>query len=704
MCSQQARFLCTTLASLCEHHTTRQIVAEYVVSIESILTKTSSTHGYDKSYLQSDVSFVQRSKQCFLVELIALMKNSKSTISLHEKEKSLILRSFIEALVDADAINTFPTGNLKALESTGGVTSRQKEQKVIKRLYHRFETSVHEGSNIKNNLEKICLHRSNFNFITFPGHYMATNFWSFTQDLGIVLTKQSDVEDIYHKIGLVLLNDIDDDPMFGEVYEDLLESLPLLSLERQCFKRFIKVLAIFKVSIKSAVNNQMLMPLQTDLISVLTKEMIQHLDGIVKGVEYQHKCNTKSYEYAKASILQHAYTQFFISNITWILREVSLARLEMKDIGEYFYRNLLQPSLKGSFHDGTIFSTTASSRASVIRYDYLPSIGSPHHDLKSFKKELFNAVSKHVRELVLYAATIIDTRTRNTLFYEIMDAALFSKFEKEDVQLLPALVDGVDVHLENPSSPLCTTFNLSFALSSESGSIHFESNAIKQFRTFAIRKFMLPKLKHKDDGTKISILRQLYQLLNIRFLTQRCGNHHNFSIGFGDEDQEYLDFQNDLCLIIYSLTCLLLQTQLSAELVKNVYKCLIQISYLKFKDGKTIVEWCQSYSNDDIAIRYFKVEMKLLFYLSCVIVKECTKEDTEAIKLKCKSIILNDRQRILSQEKLPFASTYLWRTANNDAINNARILEEKQHCLLQSSGLTVIIKKFIQSFKDLISS
>lgn len=697
VCSHHSLLLCATLAALCKHQTKSTPVEEIVTLIKKILLK-NRMQSYDQSYLQSDIIFVQQSKQCFLAEFMSIHKNNSSSVTLSPNEVHEALKCFIEALVDADAINSFPTGNLKIMGSIGGTKIKMREQKIIQKLFHRLETSSLPNDVVKNNIEKESLRGHNHYSVSHHGKYMAATLWSFSKHFGIVLTNQYDVENIYHKIGLALQQEIGDDTIVGGLYDDLLDSLPLLSLERQCFKRFIKALGIFNAMSESVLENPTLIPLQSELVGVIIKQMLQNLDCIVTGVEYQYKCNRKSYEYAKSITLQHAYTQLFVSFIMWITKEVSFSRLDCKELVEYLYRQLLLPSLKGSFHD--------VARTSVIQYDRIPSIllNLSKDDLCSFKQEMFHAIGIHIKDLVVYAASMVNSQTRNTMFYEIIDAALFSRYNKVDIQLLPALIGGMEYTNVEKYGTLFAAFNLSFSFNSiqnlqNPDSHDIELHAIRQFRKFAIKKFMLPKLKHKDDRVKLSILEQIVQLLNTRYLSEKCDGNCDFSIGIATKDQAYLDFSDDVCYIIQRLSVYILNflSKNSFKLVTHVYQCLHKLLTFQLEDGRNITVLFRTNSDDDVAIRYFTTEIHFLFHLSCFIMNNCEHHDDKAeMKEKCISTF-EERQTSTSS----FYDCHQ-HESNTDEKNFQTILLGDYSPLHQSVRTAKHINDFISSLKDII--
>ena len=701
--SQHSLLLCATLAALCKHQTKKLPVEEIITLIKSILPK-NRMQSYDQSYLQSDLIFVQQSKQCFLAEFMALHKNNSGFITLSQNEINEVLKGFIEALVDADAINSFPTGNLDVMGSIGGIKIKTREQKIIQKLFHRLETSSLPNDEVKNNIEKECLRGNGHHSVSYQGKYMAATLWTFSKHFGIVLTNQHNVENVYHKIGLALQQEICDDAIVGGLYDDLLDSLPLLSLERQCFKRFVKALGIYNAICECVLENPTLKPLQSDLVCVIIKQMLQNLDSIVTGVEYQYKCNRKSYEYAKSITLQHAYTQLFVSFVTWIIKEVSFSRLDCKELVEYLYRQLLLPSLKGSFHD--------VPRASVIQYDRIPSIllNLSKDNLFSFKQEMFYAIGTRIKDLVLYAASLVNSQTRNTMFYEIMDAALFSRYNKLDIQILPALIGGMEHTDLEKNSTLFVAFNLSSSFNSlqnlkNPDSHGIELHAIRQFRKFAIKKFMLPKLEHKDDEVKLLILEQLVQLLNARYLSDRCDRDCDFSIGIATRNQAYLDFSDDVCYIIQRLSVYILKflSRNSFKLVTHVYQCLHKLLSFQLEDGRNITVLCRTNSNDDVATRYFTTEIHFLFHLSCFIVNNCENHN-DKVEMKEKFISsFEERQRILfgNTSTSSFYDCHQ-HESNTDAMIFQRILTEDYTSLHQSVRTATYINDFISSLKDII--
>ena len=100
---------------MCGYETQNRLVTKIMVSLQSTMTMVANQH-LNQSYFKNDIAFLQQTRQSFVAELIFLLAN-RDILTLSRDEKSLVLKTFIESLCDADAINMYPTGNLKHIET-----------------------------------------------------------------------------------------------------------------------------------------------------------------------------------------------------------------------------------------------------------------------------------------------------------------------------------------------------------------------------------------------------------------------------------------------------------------------------------------------------------------------------------------------------------------------------------------------------------
>ncbi len=580
----------------------------------------------DQTSLKSDFMYKQQLRQCLGVELAKVMKHESSCLSLNISEIRILLATFIEALLDVDTLDAFPTSNYKLMLKMGGIESEVKEKRRVHQLSHSNHQYTTEFPGIENvDNEAKGLYQIRDDFLKSPGRFMAARLWSFGDNLGIVLKKwcrknptNSNYNSLLGIAGALLKDDSDLEPGVRDVCMDVLGSLPLLSIEGQCIKRFMKLRAIYRTLLHSGPSEGEKKQLTDALLSSIIKAIIQQLDTIATCINYHEKNKLENHTYAKACALQNAFSHLAIATASWLIKEISVTSPESNNFGSFLFSSLLLPSLKS----GTIDLGKALRPNSLIKFDFQPSIGNAITYQSSF-----DAINNHVRELVIHAACT-DINKQSTLFDSILECSL-SNANGLAINFLPAMVsEEFECKDVEDLSCFAKALHLYYSLSSTSStrSGEKEDRAIIKFRSYAVRKFISRKLWLKDKKKKIIILNHLEKILNTRSLQRQCGKGANFLLTNSNSDNKgYLNFCQDICPTVYGLSHCLESTigyeKFDDLLIKKIFRCFHHILSFTMSEGNNnVFKWCQSRMNHDEHAKYFVLEMNFIFHLSEIIV------------------------------------------------------------------------------------
>jgi len=633
--------ICATLSSLSGFIQNKD--AKLTTAFQSL----SQTYldGMNQATLRNDASYVQQIKQCLGAELSQLMKDTLPVNAIKD-EKAIfsILATFIEALVDANTLNVFPTSNLDVMMTLGGNKSKEKEEKIATKLCRFVEIASENVENMNPDFEAKGFDKPKEDLLSFPGRYMSTHLWSFGKDLGesiidpeITQSTHDESANIMLCLRKSLLNSNNDlDPLVQNVCSDVLETLPLVSLERECMKRFIALRGIFEavvfrqISLNGEQENIRLYQVQT-LVPMLLNQMLKELDIISSGVKYYEKNGTKEfqYQYAKARSLQQAYSIFLFAVASWLVNKISISNIpEFEELAQQLFNYLLIPSLKLSLRSskGKHSTISSTSRDFMMNLDMIPNIidfGKSNHqenETPSISLDLFDAANFHIRELVIFAANSKSVQRESTLFYEIVDSTLSTLVvqNKLTIRILPTLINGAEVNKTGNSSGLGESLELYLSIipMNPNSECSTEERVVINFRKFVIRKFMLPKLQHTIPKKKIVILGYLAQILNNQscFLNDDNSPVRNNS---DNDNEECLELEEDICKILNSLVsslenALKIGGAFRDSLLKNVFSCLYNLLSLKSNDGNTILNCCRLHTENNNYAAYFVSEMEYL--------------------------------------------------------------------------------------------
>jgi hypothetical protein len=131
VCFKNAGAICSTIASILEIETRNNSKLQHVVAM---ISSNSVSAEMDLNYLRSDIMYQQKLRQHFGFEMTKLMNRKTSRITLNEYIVSFLLKTFIEAVLDANALNIFATSNLKIMADIGGKKVKKERKNSPKDL------------------------------------------------------------------------------------------------------------------------------------------------------------------------------------------------------------------------------------------------------------------------------------------------------------------------------------------------------------------------------------------------------------------------------------------------------------------------------------------------------------------------------------------------------------------------------------------
>jgi hypothetical protein len=458
------------------------------------------------------------------------------------------------------------------------------------------------------------LHR----FKSQPGLFVAKYLWIFANNLGILL-KTGSIDQLLEVGNAILDKDYGLEASIQELCEDVLGSLSLVSMERQCMKRLMLLRRIFHALTNNTSGNQQ-GNLMNDILSTTIKQMFQELDMIAKGTHFNNNDfdHTNSYNYAKLSALQNAYSNLIITTASWLLKQISLEHMtSYQGYAQVLFDQLLFPSLQLGQSKQYLSNRYCEN---IVRFDFVPQLFGSDDNNSSLSLDLFNATNRHIRELVIYATNIENKDDRNTKFYGLMRSTYRTTQPntKIIVNLLPALVSNIEHENFNGTS-LSIAIDLYFSLVSMSVSNSIqEERLIQQFRSYAVN-FFARNLSSKDNIKKLVMIDHLVEILDTASFRCKKKNESNFGIILDDStDEGYLHFKDNICNIVYGLSsCIESSIHSLSESLLVMMKALVCLEHLlQIKiEGMEMLKWCQSKIHVNNYAKYVAIEMRFLYHL-----------------------------------------------------------------------------------------
>lgn len=620
-CARNAGAICSSLAALCSIRTPGSV--HFQPSFEDIFRGRRSAHyATDQQSRLSDLAFLKTIGQCFCYELCRYSTSLTSCEAIFRSGIEQILGHFFECLVDTDILHRLPSSNKNIISRAGGPKAQEKEVKYLKRMLRHAPSEGQEDEAMGARL----LGDESFDS---PGPaFMASRLWSFSRVLGDAISRTAALPSDAQMLGDIakILSESDSD-IAADMSESCLRSLtlvPLISMERECMKRFMRLRGV--VSAIFSQKHQAVGRIGANIISLLTKTILQNIYYLSATVEYNDRrtndwsANTNAdhedlYERARVLALQRTYTVGASAFLAWVLREgarrhdydqqqMNRPMLLIRDV-------VLRTSLQRTSAD---FCSVleGQSTASSFTFDLLTSqgIASAAHGAQSNRlaEDLAAGIGRRMNELTLYAAATYDSSNASDVLSLLIESALDTTSPESNRSTLlgcalrgeqsgsgppfggnviysDGLQGAIDAYLSTVrrSMPLCTE----------------DIALLGTLRRVALRNFFVPKLCFPTIAKEKKA--RILQIMSSLFDIGKDAHQICYSIQTHDESKGFLDIA-DLCLAARGLIYILKETIASwkhsdsatVQIIFRVARLLIRLPVSEGQiagDCKPMLEW-----------------------------------------------------------------------------------------------------------------
>jgi hypothetical protein len=638
VCALHAAAICGVISSFCAVREANDATRDDVNSvIELRLWQNSSS-----TSVENDNDFFHDIRRCICTELCNIAKYSTNCTELiGGLSGGIILRTFINSAVNASTLNIFPSTNKKVLVEIGGKDSSVEEHLLLKALE---ELQNHNSIDI--DCEYLVNQRPSDYFDTPGPTYMASHFWSFCSDLGTLL--QSTYKDVsltheglvLNRVGTALITtDYDLDPAMKTILSEALESMPKFSLERECFRRIMTLRSITSAcfagesvasltdSHKPKYQHRML---DLDISATLISSLIEELSNLITGVEYYEKnpLSVEPHTKAKIHVLFHAYSHLISSFLTWLLSQSST--IQVKDLFDVLLRYFLLPVLrcKGFNNGKEVFRAAGmmmKGNASKKFQSGAPSYGT-RNQISS--KILLFSLTRYMDRIVDYAC--LSEEDHN--LYQIMTC--FEASNPETLQkntFIPiSFVESIERRFSKDEVNLVGSIDFYFSLvrANYDQTTTRAKTSIKRFRIFAVRSFLLPKLKHEfvRSESKVNLLLTLLHILDIKSIEKKYDIPKPLYISTEDDDEDFflnmdLDVAEILSGIFINLNRSFIVKNVNSPIIKYSYTCVRCLLTMRVTGGinYSLMAWCAANQEENHIASKIQDYMTAFFLLSRIL-------------------------------------------------------------------------------------
>ena len=575
LCARNAGAICSCLAALCSIRTEGSV--HFQSSFEDIFSgRRSAQHATDQQSRLADRAFLKNTGQCFSYELCRCSLLAPSCEAIVRSGIEQIMSHFVECLVDTEILHRLPSSNKSIISRAGGPKAQEKEVKYLKRMLRRAPSDGSEDEAVGTRLlDDECFDS--------PGPaFMSSRLWSFSCVLGGIMSSMDNLpsdEQILRGIAKVLLDsDSDLGAVMSESCSRSLTLVPLISMERECMKRFIRLRGIVSevLAKEHAVGR-----VGINIICRVTETLLQNVYYLSATVEYNDRrtgdwsTNTNAdlqdlYERARALALQRAYTEGASAYLSWLLRECA-RRHEQQQLAQLIALIkdvVLRTSLQGSNKD---FCSALEGQVTTSSFslDMLTSKGAPSatHRAQSNRlaEDLAAGLDRRMYELTLYAAATYDSSNSTDVLSLLIESALDSSCPCPKKPFLfgcalrgehsysdpPAEGNDIDSDdLQRAVDSYLTNVNRSTPLAKEDVAI------LGKLRRVALRNFFVPKLCFPtiEKEKKARILLIMCSLFDVGRTVHLCS-----SASPSQGSEGLLDI-SDVCLTARGLSYVLKET------------------------------------------------------------------------------------------------------------------------------------------------
>lgn len=567
--SRQGLSICCTLVSMCSIIKSDRINANYFLDQIRRMVMVSSIQ---------DVDFLNSIKSCFIAQLTESCKYITNGRAMVERMKKLIINSYVRTCFNASIIGLFPSSDFETFRKLGGESIESKAQSCLKKTAERFESA----KNIRNQ-ENIDVEATGLKLrVDSTQTYLVSHFWIWTKNIHFLLFEEN----------------VDLETFVQNVCANIVDGLSLVSLERQCMKRIMLMRTVTSKLIKDVHDTSASSTIFSVAFITMVEAFNSELRSISRGVSYYEKNegSTELYEYAKALVLQNSFISMYISLFSWMLSEITIFGSHLTDYASFIFNFIVVPALSGKGIDQSKDMHDSLYKLENPDFDY-SGLSFVQEELnKSLTSELQGQILRNLRSTLIYATHSSAVSNAATILFTLMNVINTCNLDST-IQFGPLIHPEVEPESDDQ---LQKSFNLYFSVVNlpRRQYISAAEEACNSFRVYAIRNFILPKVRHPNVplSMKLKLLKVLYNILrtkDIPVITLTEGDPK-----LSSETHVSFDIKFDICATLHAIYCCF-QNEYSKDLTHVVDMCFTIL--LIITDFRTIgckesdlIDWCKN--------------------------------------------------------------------------------------------------------------
>lgn len=548
----------------------------------------------------SDSEFFTTIQECFCAKLLITIEALKANQLKLENINDEMLHCYLRSCLSATTLNYFPTSDFDAIADVGHESSKKRERAILMKALSKLENF--DARNEYENLDRdsVGLKIRN-NYVDSPREYLVSHFWRWTHHMSSLLGQYNDDLDI----------------CVQEVCTNIINGITPISIEKECIKRVMVLRTIMSKYIQQCSMNMYqdlsLFALAfTSIVITFTSE----IKAISRGVCYYEQSNRPDelYKKSKALVLQKSFTTLYTCFFSWLIGELSLHGPHLADYSSFIYRFIITPALNGMGVDQSrevVDSLRRLNNSDLVQLERLSIVTDLNNTLVSnLQRQSF----KYIRTSIMYATNCSRVINPGTVFYSLMNMVCTVPETNSNIDIAPIIHPEIDpTSTEKLESSLILYFSVVSMIRNDF--VISARNATKIFREYAIRNFIVPKLRHPtvDAKSKVRLLMILSDILETSGLrvifTDILDEHQIQSL----EKNPTLDLRYDICAMLDAIY-LCIQKDKTTGLLGKSYGLLENILKLTISLGENeepLAHWCFHNQNSSTLVQYFNLHLKI---------------------------------------------------------------------------------------------
>jgi hypothetical protein len=548
-----------------------------------------------------DSEFFTTIQECFCAIIVTIVEVLKSYELNLKNISDEVLHYYLRSCLSANSMNYFPTSNFEAIADVGGESSKQREKAILMKALSKLEdlNGIHKNDDSDRDAHGLNLRSDYFDS---PRKYLVSHFWGWTQNMSFLVGQCN--------------NDLV--TCVQEVCTNIVDGMSPISLEKECLKR---VMVLRSIMGKCIQQSNLSMHQDHSLLSLafttIVMTFISEMKAISRGLcYYEQSSNAEElYKKSKALVLQKSFITFYTCFFSWLLGELSLHGSELADYSSFIFRFIITPALRGNGIDQSreiVESLRRLNSSDLVQLERLSIVSDLNNTLVS---NLQRHAFKHIRTSIIYASRISNP---GTVFYNVMNMVYAAPETDNKFDIAPAINSEID---PNPDDKLESSLTLYFSVISmvQNEFVISARTATKAFREYAIRNFIVPKLRHPTVDVKskvrlLMILSNIFKTADLKVIFTHntpLEEPHMMSL----ENVPTLDLRYDICAILDAIyLCVQKMTVTSTCLLSASYDVLEHIVRLKIALGENdefLVHWSFGNKSSSTLVQYFNLHLKI---------------------------------------------------------------------------------------------